>query len=66
MRLATRLSDWVEPEDILTWWKQILFWRTHLDIFISDVLKIKLKDTQQVIARAIGNGVYTDIVQSRG
>lgn len=66
MRLIIKLSDWTEPKDIETWWKQILFWRTHLDVFINDILKIKLKDTQRVIARAIGNGVYTDIVQSRG
>ena len=66
MRLVTRLNDWTEPKDINTWWIQILYWRTHLDVFIVDILGVKLKDTQRVIARAIGNGVYSDIVQSRG
>lgn len=37
-----------------------------MDIFIVDVLGVQLKDTQRVIARAIGNGVYSDIVKSRG
>lgn len=66
MRLVARLNDWTEPKDIKTWWIQILYWRSHLDVFIVDVLGVKLKDTQRVIARAIGNGVYSDIVQSRG
>lgn len=48
------------------WWKHILFWRTHLDIFLMEVLKVKLKDTQQVIARACGNGTNIKIVKSRG
>lgn len=48
------------------WWKHILFWRTHLDIFLMEVLKVKLKDTQQVIARACGNGTNVKIVKSRG
>lgn len=48
------------------WWKYIQFWRSHLDIFLMDVMKVKLKDTQQVIARACGNGTNVKIVKSRG
>lgn len=61
-----RLNDWSEPKDIETWWKQILFWRTHIDVFIVDILGIKLKDTQRVIARAIGNNTTCYITASRG
>lgn len=35
--------------------EQIWYWRSHLDVFIGDYLHFKLFDTQQVIARAIGN-----------
>ena len=66
MGLMARLNDWTGPRDIDTWWIQILFWRSHLDTFIMNVLGVQLKDTQRVIARAIGNGVYSDIVKSRG
>lgn len=58
--------DWTEPRDIETWWLQIQYWRTHIDVFINDVLGIKLKDTQRVVARAIGNCTMIDIVKSRG
>lgn len=61
-----RLNDWTEPKDIETWWVQILYWRTHVDSFICDVLGVALKDTQRVVARAIGNGDISDIVKSRG
>ena len=61
-----RLNDWTEPKDIETWWVQILYWRTHVDSFICDVLGVSLKDTQRVVARAIGNGDISDIVKSRG
>lgn len=53
-------------EEVDAAWEQILFWQTHLDIFIRDVLKVKLKDTQMVIARACGNGSNIKIVKSRG
>lgn len=55
-----------EFKDIKTWWIQILFWRTHLDIFLERVMKVKLKDTQAVIARACGNGTNVKLVKSRG
>ena len=49
------IGDNAEPKDIEMRREQMLFWRTHLDVFIVDVLGIKLKDTQRVIARALGN-----------
>lgn len=49
------IGDNAESKDIEMWRKQMLFWRTHLDVFIVDALGIKLKDTQRVIARALGN-----------
>lgn len=55
-----------ELKDIKTWWIQILFWRSHLDIFLERVMKVKLKDTQKVIARACGNGTNVKLVKSRG
>ena len=48
------------------WWKYILFWRSHLDIFLMQVMKVNLKDTQQIIARACGNATNIKITQSRG
>jgi len=44
-----------EIRNVKLWAKQILFWRTHLDIFIQSYFGIKLKDTQQVVARQFGN-----------
>ena len=55
-----------EIKDVQTWWTQILFWRSHLDIFLERVLKVKLKDTQKVIARACGNATNIKLVKSRG
>lgn len=48
------------------WVEQISYWRTHLDVFIVDVLKVNLKPIQRVVARRIGNAVDSDIVQNRG
>lgn len=47
-------------------WKQVEFYRTHLDIFIMEYGGIKLKPVQQGIAREIGNKSEIAIVQSRG
>lgn len=55
-----------EIKDVKTWWTQILFWRSHLDIFLEKVMGVKLKDTQKVIARACSNGTKIDLVKSRG
>lgn len=37
------------------WAWQIAYWRTHLDVFIERYFKIRLKDTQRVVARQFGN-----------
>lgn len=41
--------------NVKLWAQQIMFWRTHLDVFIEQYLKIKLKDTQKIVARQFGN-----------
>lgn len=64
MALRARAEDVLKNKEL--WAKQILYWRTHLDCFIIDYFGIKLKDTQRVVARAIGNGTNIDIVKSRG
>lgn len=49
------------------WEEQIIFYRTHLDIFIEDMFPpIKLTRDQHVIARQFGNCSDIKIVQSRG
>jgi len=48
------------------WEEQIWYWRTHLDVFIEDYFKIKLKDVQKVEARMFGNRETIYFVQSRG
>lgn len=45
---------------------RIYYYRSHLDVFISQYWKIRLADTQQVLARAFGFCEIMDIVQSRG
>ena len=46
--------------------RQIWYWRTHLDVFIEEYFKIKLKDVQKVEARMFGNCDTIYFVQSRG
>ena len=48
------------------WVKQIIYWRTHLDVFIEEYFDVKLKDTQKVEARCFGNCDDLYFVQSRG
>ena len=48
------------------WWVWLQYMRSHLDVFIEQCLGVKLKDTQKVEARAIGNGTDVKIVSSRG
>lgn len=48
------------------WAKQIWFWRTHLDRFIEDYLKIKLKPFQRVDARIFGLYRNINLVKNRG
>lgn len=48
------------------WGDQLVYYRTHLDVFIEDYFKIPLKDIQKVVAREIGLASNCDLVQSRG
>ena len=48
------------------WATQILFWRTHLDVFIEEYFGIRLKDTQKIVARQFGNCDNLMAVKSRG
>lgn len=53
------------------WAKQILFWRSHLDIFVEDYFgesgtKIKLQPFQNVVMREMGNSQETLDIESRG
>lgn len=45
---------------------QVYYWRDHLDVFIDEYFKVHLKDTQQVLARAVGRDDVLNVVQSRG
>ena len=55
-----------ELKNYAAWQKQIWFWRTHLDRFIEDYFKIKLKPSQRVDARILGNFQSIDLVKNRG
>ena len=44
-----------EIRNVRLWAIQIAYWRTHLDVFIEEYFRIKLKDTQKVVARQFGN-----------
>ena len=48
------------------WVRQVWYWRTHLDVFIEEYFKVKLKDVQKVEARMFGNCDTIYFVQSRG
>lgn len=55
-----------ELKNYLAWQKQIWYWRTHLDRFIEDYFKIRLKPSQRVDARILGNFQSIDLVKNRG
>lgn len=55
-----------ELKNYEAWKKQIWYWRTHLDRFIEDYLKIKLKPYQRVDARLFGLYRNLDFVKNRG
>ena len=55
-----------EIKNFEAWAKQIWFWRTHLDRFIEDYFKIKLKPSQRVDARIFGLYRNIDLVKNRG
>lgn len=64
--MAVRASQIREIKNIKSWCEQIWYWRTHLDVFIEEYFKIKLKDVQKVEARMFGNCDTIYFVQSRG
>lgn len=60
-----------EIKDIDEWAKQILYWRTHLDVFIEDYFStpdsvIKFENFQKVIVRQAGNCTILKDDESRG
>lgn len=61
-----RASQIRELRNFEAWAKQIWYWRTHLDRFIEDYFKIKLKPQQRVDARIFGLTQNADFVKNRG
>jgi len=55
-----------ELKNYEAWAKQIWYWRTHLDRFIEEYFKIKLKPQQRVDARIFGLTLNADFVKNRG
>lgn len=55
-----------ELKNYEAWKKQIWYWRTHLDRFIEEYFKIKLKPSQRVDARVFGLYRNIDLVKNRG
>ena len=66
MPAADRAAQIRELRNFAAWAKQIWFWRTHLDRFIEDYFKIKLKPQQRVDARVFGITQNADFVKNRG
>ena len=66
MAAVDKASQIRELKNYEAWKKQIWYWRTHLDRFIEEYLKIKLKPSQRVDARIIGNFQAIDLVKNRG
>lgn len=63
---AERSQQVREIKNFEAWAKQIWYWRTHLDRFIEEYFKIKLKPQQRVDARIFGNTQNADFVKNRG
>lgn len=55
-----------ELKNYEAWQKQIWYWRTHIDRFIEDYFKVKLKPSQRVDARILGQFRSIDLVKNRG
>lgn len=66
MPAIDKASQIRELKNYEAWQKQIWFWRTHLDRFIEEYFKIKLKPSQRVDARILGNFQSIDLVKNRG
>lgn len=66
MASIDKASQIRELKNYEAWAKQIWYWRTHLDRFIEDYFKIKLKPSQRVDARIFGLYRNIDLVKNRG
>ena len=66
MPSADKASQIRELKNFAAWQKQIWYWRTHLDRFIENYFKIKLKPSQRVDARILGQFQSIDLVKNRG
>jgi len=66
MASADRALQIREIKNYEAWAKQIWYWRTHLDRFIEEYFKIKLKPYQRVDARIFGLYRNIDFVKNRG
>ena len=66
MASIDKASQIRELKNYEAWAKQIWYWRTHLDRFIEEYFKIKLKPSQRVDARILGNFQSIDLVKNRG
>ena len=66
MQNYDKASQIREIKNFAAWQKQIWYWRTHLDRFIEEYFKIKLKPSQRVDARILGNFNSIDLVKNRG
>ena len=66
MASIDKASQIREIKNYEAWAKQIWYWRTHLDRFIEEYFKIKLKPSQRVDARIFGLYRNIDLVKNRG
>lgn len=66
MAAIDKVSQIRELKNYQAWAKQIWYWRTHLDRFIEEYFKIKLKPQQRVDARIFGLTQNADFVKNRG
>ena len=66
MASIDKASQIRELRNYEAWAKQIWYWRTHLDRFIEEYFKIKLKPSQRVDARIFGLYRNIDLVKNRG
>lgn len=66
MASIDKASQIRELKNYEAWAKQIWYWRTHLDRFIEEYFKIKLKPSQRVDARIFGLYRNIDLVKNRG
>ena len=66
MTNAERAAQIRELRNFEAWAKQIWYWRTHLDRFIEEYFKVKLKPQQRVDARVFGLRQNADFVKNRG